>query len=235
MKQRFLAVYILLLATYGAFAQNIGIGTLTPDASAALDISNTGKGLLIPRMSTASINAITNPAKGLLVYDSVANRLMVNIGTPAAPSWQAVAASAAWSLGGNTGINPSTQFVGSTDNQPLRFRVNNIPAGELHPLSGNVFWSLRAGQSNTTGFSNIAIGTDALKLNTVRNNLVAIGDSAMFNNGTGSVLVKTQQAGLLQGNNRVTVETGHLASGMYMLSVEWNNGQMKKAVQVLKR
>jgi trimeric autotransporter adhesin len=151
MKQRFLAVYILLLAAYGAFAQNTGIGTLTPDASAAPDISNSGKRLLIPRMSTASINPITNPAKGSLVYDSVANRLMVNIGTPAAPLWQAVAASAAWGLGGNTAINPSTQFIGSTDNQPLRFRVINIPAGELNPLSGNVFLGLREGQSNTTG------------------------------------------------------------------------------------
>ncbi len=182
MKKRFLVMNILLLATYCSLAQNVGIGTLTPDASAALDISNTGKGLLIPRMSTASINAITNPAKGLLVYDSVANQLMVNKGTPAAPSWQAVALNGAWGLGGNSGINPSTQFVGNTDNQPLRFRVNNIPAGELHPLSGNIFWGLRAGQSNSTGFSNIAIGTDALKLNTVRGNLVAVGDSALFNN-----------------------------------------------------
>ncbi|HEX6180419.1 MAG TPA: hypothetical protein VFZ47_04190, partial [Chitinophagaceae bacterium] len=182
MKKRFLAVCIVSLAAYSSFAQNVGIGTLTPDASAALDISNTGKGLLIPRMSTAAINSITNPAKGLFVYDSVTNQLMVNTGTPAVPSWKAVASNGAWSLGGNAGINPSTQFVGNTDNQPLRFRVNNIPAGELNPLSGNVFWGLRAGQSNTAGFSNIAIGTDALKSNTVRGNLVAVGDSALFNN-----------------------------------------------------
>jgi hypothetical protein len=32
-------------------AQNVGIGTSTPDQSAALDMSATGKGLLIPRMT----------------------------------------------------------------------------------------------------------------------------------------------------------------------------------------
>jgi len=49
-------------------AQNIGIGTSTPDPSAALDISNTSKGVLVPRMSFTERNQISNPAAGLLVY-----------------------------------------------------------------------------------------------------------------------------------------------------------------------
>lgn len=32
----------------------------------------------------------------------------------------------AWLLGGNSGTNPATQFIGTTDNQPLNFRVNNL-------------------------------------------------------------------------------------------------------------
>ena len=39
---------------------------------------------------------------------------------------------------------------------------------------------------NTTGFSNVAIGIRALNLNTIRNNLVAIGDSALYSNGQGA-------------------------------------------------
>src|SRR5215471_8668983 len=31
----------------------------------------------------------------------------------------------AWLLGGNSGINPVSQFLGTTDNQPLVFRTNN--------------------------------------------------------------------------------------------------------------
>lgn len=49
------------------------------------------------------------------------------------------------------------------------------------------------------------------------------------------VLVKMQRVVLFEGNNKIAVETGHLANGAYMLSVEWNNGQMKKLVQVLKQ
>ncbi len=47
---------------------NVGIGNFTPDASAALDISANNKGILIPRMTNAQMNAIPNPANGLLVY-----------------------------------------------------------------------------------------------------------------------------------------------------------------------
>ncbi len=188
MKKRLLVLPIMFFVSFCSFSQNVGIGTTTPDASAALDITTTDKGLLIPRMSIASINAIVNPAKGLLVYDSVANQLMANIGTAAAPNFQPVSNSnsSGWNLTGNNGTDPANQFLGTTDNKALRFRVNNIQAGELHPETGNAFWGLRAGSANTTGFSNVAIGAGALKLNTSRSNLVAIGDSALFNNGAGN-------------------------------------------------
>ncbi len=39
-------------------------------ASAAMDISSTTKGLLIPRMTTTQMNAISSPATGLLIYNS---------------------------------------------------------------------------------------------------------------------------------------------------------------------
>jgi hypothetical protein len=44
---------------------NVGIGTITPDPSALLEIQALDKGLLIPRTDTLSI---TNPATGLLIY-----------------------------------------------------------------------------------------------------------------------------------------------------------------------
>ena len=186
MKRIVLVLKFVTVVTVCSFSQSVGIGTTTPDASAALDITATNKGLLIPRMNINSINGIINPAKGLLVYDSTANQLMVNMGSPIVPNWQPVAANnsnGAWNLSGNNGTNPANQFVGTNDNRALRFRVNNIQAGELNPVNGNIYWGLRAGQANTTGFSNVAIGTDALKLDKEGTNLVAIGDSALFNNG----------------------------------------------------
>lgn len=48
----------------------IGIGTVTPNASSVLDITSTTKGMLAPRMTTAQRIAIASPAESLLVYDT---------------------------------------------------------------------------------------------------------------------------------------------------------------------
>lgn len=54
-------------------AQNVGIGTSSPDASAKLDIVDNQRGLLIPRMTTAERNSITNPAHSLLIFNTTVN------------------------------------------------------------------------------------------------------------------------------------------------------------------
>lgn len=182
MSKRLLILLYFVCRCWPAISQNIGIGTTTPNASAALDITNTAKGLLMPRMGSSSIAAIPNPAKGLMVYDSVKNQLLVNMGSPGAPNWQTIVANSGWSLSGNNGIDPSTQFIGNTDNQALKFKVNNTVAGTLNP-GGNIFWGLRAGEADTTAHSNMGIGKDALKLNKGGLFLLAIGDSALYNNG----------------------------------------------------
>ncbi|GAB3590025.1 hypothetical protein GCM10027345_44450 [Hymenobacter daeguensis] len=51
-------------------AQNVGIGTATPNAKAALEISATNKGLLIPRLTQAQRTAIVSPPDGLMVFQT---------------------------------------------------------------------------------------------------------------------------------------------------------------------
>lgn len=53
---------------------SVGIGTATPNASAALDIVSTTKGVLVPRMTLAQRNAIATPSIGLLVYNTTDSR-----------------------------------------------------------------------------------------------------------------------------------------------------------------
>ena len=73
--------YILLTFLYLniCFAQNtnIGINTITPNASAVLDISSLDKGMLLPRVSLVNISnsttPILNPAVGLLVWNNNAS------------------------------------------------------------------------------------------------------------------------------------------------------------------
>src|SRR5918993_3278806 len=63
-------VLSFLISLAGITQNNIGIGTGTPDASAALDVTSTSKGILIPRLTTAQRTAISSPATGLLVFDA---------------------------------------------------------------------------------------------------------------------------------------------------------------------
>lgn len=51
-------------------AQNVGIGTSSPNPKAILDVKSTNKGVLFPKMSTSQRNEITNPPDGLHIFNS---------------------------------------------------------------------------------------------------------------------------------------------------------------------
>jgi len=90
-KASVVAFVLLLLTGAGinnAFAQNVGINTVTPNASAMLDVVSTNSGILVPRITMAQRDAIVTPATSLLIYqtDNTAG-YYYNSGTPAAPVW----------------------------------------------------------------------------------------------------------------------------------------------------
>jgi sugar lactone lactonase YvrE len=60
----------LLLAAPLATQAQVGVGTTAPAASAALDITSTSQGLLLPRLTSAQRAAIASPAQGLQVYQT---------------------------------------------------------------------------------------------------------------------------------------------------------------------
>ncbi|MEP2278178.1 hypothetical protein [Maribacter sp.] len=81
-KNAFVVVLFILLFNVSN-AQSVGINTLTPDPSAALDIQSTTGGLLIPRMTTAEISSLVSPADGLMVFNSdLGNSMMFMGGAP---------------------------------------------------------------------------------------------------------------------------------------------------------
>ena len=65
--KHFFTFLVAVLITASTYAQ-VGIGTSSPDASAALDITSTTKGLLMPRMTNAQRLAIASPVGGLQVF-----------------------------------------------------------------------------------------------------------------------------------------------------------------------
>lgn len=73
MKKIFLPFVVFSSISLAAQNGSVGINTDQPDASAALHITSSDKGILIPRLSTTERTAIVEPANGLLVYDTVTN------------------------------------------------------------------------------------------------------------------------------------------------------------------
>ncbi|HOA10775.1 MAG TPA: hypothetical protein PKN65_10945, partial [Tenuifilaceae bacterium] len=70
-KIRTFFVIIALFTAYSIHAQvSISSDGSDPDSSAMLDVKSTNLGLLIPRMTSAQRDAITNPAEGLLIFNT---------------------------------------------------------------------------------------------------------------------------------------------------------------------
>ena len=182
MKTKFiLMVTVTVIILYcQSFAQGVAISNdnSNPDASAMLDVKSSSKGLLVPRMAQAQRTAITTPANGLLVYqtDNSSGFYYYN-GT----GWFRLSLqNEGWSTTGNAGTNPANNFIGTTDNQPLLFRLNNTPAGKFDHIKGNYFVGKNAGLSNIDGLGNIAIGNRALNKNISSAWNIALGDSALY-------------------------------------------------------
>ncbi len=122
-----------------SFSQ-VGIGTTNPNSNALLDVDSsiyTG-GILLPRLglsSTGSFAPLSAHVAGMIVYNTasiadVTPGFYYNNGT----LWVRIGGGTAtdkWDLTGNAGITPSINFVGTTDNNALRFRTNNYDRFEI--------------------------------------------------------------------------------------------------------
>lgn len=182
MQKVLLTAIILLLSLAFARAQAVSINTdaSNPDPSAILDVKSTDKGMLVPRMSTDQRTTIGTPATGLLVYDTDTQSFWMYNGT----AWtNLLTGNSGWSLNGNNAT--AANFIGTTNDQNLVFKTNNILSGKIDPANLNTFWGLQAGTATTTGYANAAVGQFALSSNTTGSSNVAIGFSPLRANTTG--------------------------------------------------
>ncbi|GIV43371.1 MAG: hypothetical protein KatS3mg035_0494 [Bacteroidia bacterium] len=126
MRQYFfiLCAFALLGWALSTHAQNVGIGTNTPDASARLDIVDANRGILIPRVALSATNVaapVTGPATSLLVYNTATAGTAPNNVTPGYYYWSGTQwvrlldnQSSDWKLDGNT--NGALRYIGTNDN-----------------------------------------------------------------------------------------------------------------------
>src|SRR4051812_31412450 len=70
--------------------------------------------------------------------------------------------SQSWNINGNAGTNPAVHFLGTTDNNALRFRVNNQYAGGIDSVNGNSSFGYGAAKNIKTGTYNTATGFKSL-------------------------------------------------------------------------
>jgi trimeric autotransporter adhesin len=129
MKKLLLFSSIILLLHISGIAQNIGIGTTTPHASAVLDVKGTSKGFLLPRMTGPERAAIANPVEGLMVYDSTARGFY---------SYKRL-------MGGWTKMDFELPYVGY-DNSSTSFSITNSVLPGSNPIS------ILGKQGNYTGY-----------------------------------------------------------------------------------
>lgn len=228
--------FLILMLTACITQAQVAINTTgaNPDNSAMLDVTSTTKGMLIPRMSTAERNSIIGPAAGLLVYDNTLSLFYYHNGS----AWVPLATSV-WSTSGNSGTISGTHFIGTTDNQHLDIRTNNVvhtrirTNGQIDVLNTgmSVYLGENAGLNDdltnnsnvgigynalagiVSGGSNVAVGYQALQ-NTTGNSNTGIGYQAMMANTTGESNTAVGQNALLNS----TTGSYNIALGAQALS-----------------
>ncbi len=135
---RLFFVTFLLIASYYVTAQ-VAINTdgNPADESSVLDIQSTERGLLIPRMTQTQRENISDPATGLLVYQTDGTKgFYYNIGTSASPDWIGLSSTLITQIADADG-DTKVQVEETTDEDTIRFDVAGTERMTITP-SGNV-------------------------------------------------------------------------------------------------
>lgn len=229
MKQFFLLL-LTFISCHLIQAQNVGIGTTTPNSSSILHLNSTTKGLLIPRMSTTERNSIASPAEGLLIYNLTTNELNQR----QSGAWKILINNDSWTGGG------SGQLFNIGDN----VGINTAGPGERLDVSGNIRTNSSLIINNPTSIlqlQNAGVGKGFMQLsgdnlrfgtnggNTAGNVILRMDGTDMIN------FQKTGSAGTFMQMNLNGVSTGVLQTtnaGNVSLTAVNSNAQVQLGGEV---
>jgi hypothetical protein len=191
--------------------RTIGINVLSP--LAALDITSSDNGLLIPRVAltnTATLTVLTGTASEI-VYNTATNADVTPgfyyLSTNTGP-WVRFNTGAAtgWLTNGNT-VGATGTFMGTIDNFDVSFKRSNTAAGFIG--TNSTAFGVGASAANT-GSNNTAVGVNALAGSGTMSNNVAIGFSAL--QSANGVSLRNTAVGYFAGAN-ITGGTDNVAIG----------------------
>lgn len=139
-------------------------------------------GIIIPKIDVFPATNPTAAQLGMMVY------LTTAVGTNNAGFyyWDGSAwisfmhGGSGWATKGNAGTNAATNFIGTTDDNDVVFKRNNLGAGKIGAT--NTAFGVNTLTANTGGNFNVAIGTSALAANDNGDFSVAMGYNALFKN-----------------------------------------------------
>jgi hypothetical protein len=154
MKKIVLIVVVFTLAQLNA---QTGIGTTTPDASAKLDVYSTNKGFLPPRVALTATNVaspITNPANGLMVFNTV---------TAGASPYEVVPGYYYWDSTGLKWVSLSTT-VGNVQNQGVFRSTSNTNGNSVVSTWNSRFNNIAASDLTVTSNTSFALSNGIYKL-----------------------------------------------------------------------
>ncbi len=170
---------------YNANVGSGGLSNATAIGSGATVSSSNSMVMGNNSVTQFEFNGALMPYYGAAYNAGVANQILTSQGAGVAPKWTTVGSiGSGWSITGNAGTTPGTNFLGTTDGQALEFKVNGQKAGwiDYSGTTANAFYGYEAGNS-TTGDSNTASGYLSLYTNVSGNANAAFGYGALYNNG----------------------------------------------------
>ncbi len=196
MQLRYFLPFTVLPAICGTIsAQNVGIG-VTPPLN-RLHVSAPADPLRLDGLQSGAStdSVVTVNATGVLRRRTLANLL----GTPA------------WAVTGNSGLNTTANYLGTSDYVSLVIRTNNQRSGYIDADSTRRNNSIgnRAMPVSPSGNGNNAFGSFSLNKITSGSSNVAIGDSAQFNMSTGTDNIALGSDALLNA----VAATGNISIG----------------------
>ena len=160
--------------------------TLANRSGSSLEIYNDDAGALAADRvitGTGTVFAVYSGGAVTLKYDTASQRWEV-IGSHY-NNLNYFGSASSWNLNGNAGTNPSINFIGTTDNDSLQFKINNIKAGIIDNANNNVALGMLGLASNTTGIFNTAFGDSSLGNNTTGSYNTGSGTNSLQANTNG--------------------------------------------------